>query len=336
MTQPGRSTQALIDELVRSTGCPDAPEAIRAKAREVIDRYVAEFGEPQLPISVDVLASLCGISRSDDLPVHSPDAELVPDGSGGVTMRVHPDRPETRQRFSVAHEISHTFFPDYATKTWCRPDARYRDRLRPEDYLETLCDIGASELLFPQPWFSRDAAGVTDGAGLIRLASTYHGSREATLRRYVETSSEPVAVVYFTWKLKPVQKGIVGNPDQKNLFGISAEDARREALKLRIEYSVASTSFKAEGHFLPRDKSVENDGPLYRAAASGQPADGECHLDLGQAAGTYRVWAVPLWTADEDLGVAGEQMVAAVLRPLNVRRPTKKRGSAGGPMLFDG
>ena len=56
MMHPARSTQSLIDELVRSTGCRDASEAIRAKARELIDLHVASFGEPSLPISVDVLA----------------------------------------------------------------------------------------------------------------------------------------------------------------------------------------------------------------------------------------------------------------------------------------
>lgn len=333
MTHPVQSTQALIDELVRSTGCRDASEAIRAKAKELISLHVASFGEPSLPISVDILASLRGIGRSDEAPIHSPDAELVPDGQGGVTMRVNPDRPGTRLRFSVAHEISHTFFPDYTTKSWCRTDARYRDREKPEDFLEMLCDIGAAELLFPQPWFGRLAAAVTDAAGIISLATTFHSSREAAIRRYAETSPDSVAAVFFIWKLKPTQKGTVGNSAQTNFFGISAEDELREALRLRIEYSVASESFKADGHFLPKDKSVENDGPIYRAAATGLPVDDQCHLDLGQAAGTYRVSAIPLWTAEDQRGAAGENSVAAILFPVSVRRPAKKQ-SYTGPGLF--
>src|SRR5690606_10886351 len=219
--QQARSTQALIDELVRSTGCRDAQEAIRIKARELIQQHVASSGPPASPISVDVLASLRGIGRSDDAPVHSPDAEIVPDGHGGMTMRVNVDRPETRQRFSIAHEVSHTFFPNYTSKEWCRTDARYRDRENPDDFLEMLCDIGAAELLFPQPWFGRDAAAVTDAAGIISLASTYRASREAAIRRYVETSPDSVTAVFFIWKLKPTQKGTVGNSSQTNLFGIS-------------------------------------------------------------------------------------------------------------------
>ena len=99
----------MIDELVRSTGATDAFEAIRLKARELTSLFVATFGDPETPIDVDVLASLRGIQRSSEPPVLSEDAELVPDGVGGVQMRVNADRPETRQRFSVAHEISHTF-----------------------------------------------------------------------------------------------------------------------------------------------------------------------------------------------------------------------------------
>src|SRR5438132_6624486 len=161
-----RSTEALIDELVRSTGAVDAPSAIRASARELIALYVSSFGEPTMPINIDVLASLRGITRSDEMPLHSPDAELVPDGLGGVAMRVNPDRPDTRVRFSVAHEVSHTFFADYTTKAWCRTDARYRDRSNPDDFLEMLCDIAAAELLLPQPWFSKNASAVTSARGL--------------------------------------------------------------------------------------------------------------------------------------------------------------------------
>lgn len=335
MTSPQRSTASLIEELVRSTGAADAAAAIRLHAQGLIRQYVETFGEPERPINVDVLASLRGIGRSEERPMYSDDAELVPDGTGGVTMRVNPDRPETRLRFSVGHEISHTFFPDYTTKTWCRPDARFRDRDDPDQYLESLCDIGASELLFPLPWFSNDAQTVADANGLIQLAKTYHASREATMRRYAETSADSVAAVFFTWKLKPTQISTVGRADQGNLFGISAEQEKRDALRLRIEYTAMSESFKSGGHFLPRDKSVENDGPIFLAASSGRPAEGVCDLDLGQASGRYQVWAIPLWTADTQLGAKGENAVAAILRPVLVRKPKRKKNNNEGSRLFE-
>jgi hypothetical protein len=328
------STQALIEQLVRETGASDAPAAIRLKARALLTTYVAQFGEPVMPIEVEELASLLGISRSDEPPVLSPDAELVPDGLGGVTMRVNADRPETRQRFSIAHEISHAFFPEYAAKAWCRTDARYRNRANPDDFLEMLCDIGAAELLLPEPWFSRDAAAATSADGLADLATTYRASREATLRRYAEMSSESAVAVFLSWKLKPTQRGTVGNPDQISFFGITPEEERRDALRLRIDYAIPSPVFLADGHFLPKDKSVDHEGPIYAAAASGKPHDADCYLDFGQASGTYRVSAVPLWTPNDELGANGENAVVALLRPLQVRKPRMKHSTSGRD-LFD-
>jgi hypothetical protein len=307
---------------------------MRQKARELIQTYVASFGEPTMLLDMDVLASLRGIHRSDEKPLHSPDAELSPNGDGGVTIRVNPDRPETRQRFSVAHEISHTFFPDYSTKGWCRTDARYREHANPDEYIEMLCDIGGAELLFPEPWFSKDAAQVSNANGLLHLARTYQASREATIRRYAELSPASVAAVFFVWKLKPTQESRIGRTDQGNFFGVTPEQEVEGALRLRIEYAIVSETFKTDGHFLPKDKSVENDGPIYRAASTASPAEDECFLDLGQAAGVYRIWAIPLWTAKEETGANGEAAVAAILWPTLVQKPRHRTSGTGAPSLW--
>jgi len=332
------TTQKFIDELVQSTGANSAEEAIRAKARHLIHTCEAMFGRPEMPIDVSILTGLQGIHASEDLPIQSPDAELAPRSEGGVEMRVHPDRPETRKRFSIAHEISHTFFPEYEKKSWCRTDARYRSRNDPDQYLEMLCDIGAAELLFPLPWFSEDANQVSDASGLVALADSYHGSREATLRRFAELSTEPIAAVFFTWKLKPVQKGVVDNEGQANLFGISHEDQVRDALQLRIDYSIPSESFSQLGHYLPPEKSIKNDGPIFKASSTASCFDGECYLDFGPARGTYNVMAIPLPTDRNQRGPNGEYSVAAIVRPVAVQKAKKKRTSApdNSPTLFDG
>ena len=296
------------------------------EAVEAIDKFTQMFGEPDaMPLDLRALASFLGIKQADTAPTFSPDAEIAPDGTGGIEMRVNPDRPETRQRFSIGHEITHTFFSDHSSRTWPRADARYRDLSNPSDYLEMLCDVGAAELVFPRRWFARHAADVRSAADLIALASTYRASRHATLRRYAELHTDRVAAVFFSWKLKPTQEGYVGREEQTNLFGISADEEIRDALRLRIDYPIPSQSFTADGYFIPRDKSVKNDGPLYAAATSGQPCDGPCELDLGQAR-DLPVHAVPLWTPEDEVGPSGEHAVAAIVRPLAVpvRVPRKK------------
>lgn len=327
------TTRDIIDALVRSTSAPDAFAAIRMKARNAIEQFRATFGNLTMPLDVDVLASLLGIGRSNDAPAHSRDAELVSVGDGRVAIRVNPDRPETRKRFSVAHEISHTFFSNYQTKTWCRTDARYRRRDNPDDLLEMLCDIGASELILPTPWFIQDAAAVTTGAGLVELARKYAASREATLRRFAESHPGNVAAVFFSWKLKPTQQSTIGNVDQHSLFDEDPAENARRAKRLRLDYSISSPKFAEAGHYLPADKSVENDGPLYEAASTGRPSEGECRLDLGPAGGRYRVLAVPIWTDDGDLGSAGENALGAIIEPLDVK-VSKGKWVESGPKLF--
>jgi IrrE N-terminal-like domain len=335
MTAPRGAAQALIERLVQNSGERDAESAIRARAAQVIDEFVMIFGEPeQMPLDLLALASFLGIKLGDDAPSFSPDAELAPDGRGGVEMRLNPDRPETRQRFSIGHEITHTFFPEYSSHVWPRADARYRDLNDPNDYLEMLCDIGAAELVFPRRWFSRHAANVTTAAGLVELAQTYRASRQATVRRFAELNTGEVAAVFLSWKLKPTQRNEVGRVEQPNLFGTSPEEEVRQVLRLRVEYSIPSPTFREAGHFVPRDKSVQPATPLHDAAVTASHTQGECHLDLGQSSGLYRIHAVPLWTPEEDRGPNGEVAVAAILRPVKVRRPKKKCDTTETPSFF--
>ena len=334
-TPPLGGTREIIESLVSSTGEADPVSAIRQKATRAIDSYVEVFGEPDsMPLDLLALASFLGIKKSDALPAFSPDAELTPDSDGGVEMRVNPDRPETRQRFSIGHEITHTFFPDHSSHVWTRADARYRDLSDPNDYLEMLCDVGAAELVFPRRWFLEDAKTVDDAAKIVGLAARYKASREATVRRYAELHSERVAAIFFSWKLKPTQKGLVGRTDQANIFGITPQEEMDDALRLRIDYAILSHAFSASGSFLPRDKSIENNGPLYQASATGKPTDGDVYLELGRASGNYRVHAIPLWTPASNRGPRGENAIAAILRPRDVKK-LKKIARPLAPGLFD-
>lgn len=334
MTVPPGTTQILIDGLVAATGVADPVEAVRLRASQAVESYVSMFGEPdEMPLDLVTLASVLGIKKSDDPPLYSPDAELAPDGAGGVEMRLNPDQPETRQRFSIGHEITHTFFPDHSTHVWTRTESRHRDLSDPNDYLEMLCDVGAAELVFPRRWFVRDAREVDTAAGILGLAGRYKASREATVRRYAELHHESVAAVFLEWKLKPTQQGRVGRAEQGNLFGISAEEEVRTALRLRVDYAIPSALFASAGYYIPPDKSVESSGPLYVSASTGQPADGDVALDLGRTRVTCRVHAIPLWTATDARGPNGENAVAAVIRPLSVKATPRKK-STPGPGLF--
>jgi hypothetical protein len=100
--------------------------------------------------------------------------------------------------FSIAHEISHTFFPNSIT------GARFRNICANEskeaNELERLCDLGASELLMPTSAFQAAAGSVgfslsnvptlmqffgsSFEATAFRLASAHPGIAIAGLLRY--------------------------------------------------------------------------------------------------------------------------------------------------------
>ena len=90
------------------------------------------------------------LARIRGVPVrpvdHVVDARTVPTGTG-FRIEYKPTRPRARSRYSIAHEIAHTFFED------CADTIRYRraSRKTPSDewQLEVLCNIGAAEILMP-------------------------------------------------------------------------------------------------------------------------------------------------------------------------------------------
>ena len=182
--------------LLRDTGETDPRLAIRRKVEGVIDR-LRRFGEPQPPFDMTLLASLLGIRLSEAPPAHSEDAEIAPGRDGHLELRLNQERPEVRRRFSVGHEIGHTFFPGYEQSVQTRKPTK-RDWSDPADVVEHLCDCAASELLFPLPWFADDVRGrARTASSLVTLADDYKASREAMLRRYAEIHEEAVAVVFL-------------------------------------------------------------------------------------------------------------------------------------------
>ncbi|MFT5325322.1 MAG: hypothetical protein ACI8P0_003190 [Planctomycetaceae bacterium] len=88
--------------------------------------------------------------------------------------------------------------------------------------------------------------------------------------------------------------GSVGNKDQQNLFGISPEGEIQEALRLRIESTIAGGAFKTDGHFLPADKSIGNEGPIYKASVSGNLATVNATLIWGKQLNIKHIGRAPV------------------------------------------
>lgn len=157
----------------------------RAKAAALLAMDQGWQGPPFDPISLAKILKLPIAPRAD-----IPDARTVPIGSG-ISIEFNPLRPRGRVRFSIAHEIAHSFFPDCAEQVRNRGSSHSST---PDEWqLEVLCNIGAAELLMPTGSFPELAKANLEIHGLIELRKKFDVSTEALFIRAVKLTAEPYA-----------------------------------------------------------------------------------------------------------------------------------------------
>jgi Zn-dependent peptidase ImmA (M78 family)/O-acetyl-ADP-ribose deacetylase (regulator of RNase III) len=120
------------------------------------------------------------------------DARTVPVGAERLQIEYNPNRPIQRIRYSIAHEIAHTFFPDCAERV--RHRAAATESVPVERELEMLCNLGAAELLMPTGSFPDLKAKLLTIEGLLELRKQYQVSAESVSLRYVNMTEQPIAV----------------------------------------------------------------------------------------------------------------------------------------------
>lgn len=143
-------------------------------------------GPPFNPLALAELLEIPTEARSDIA-----DARTVPLTKSAFRLEYNPLRPRGRLRFSIAHEIAHTLFPD------CAEAVRHRGGTEPgsadEWQLETLCNIGAAELLMPSGSFTELAGEALSVENVLKLRKQFDVSVEACLIRLIKMSRRPAA-----------------------------------------------------------------------------------------------------------------------------------------------
>lgn len=158
------------------------------------------------PVPVRDIAAAIDIYEICEEPLSGLEGGLIvaDDKSEGAIL-VHRDRPETRKRYTIAHEIGHYVNPWHKSDSpegfRCRARDMAIERHAPNDRaakMEVEANQFAAELLMPRQEvgkFLRGKAGA-DIDHIIGMADRFHVSREAAARRYVAHVGEPVAVVF--------------------------------------------------------------------------------------------------------------------------------------------
>jgi len=211
------------------------------------------------------------------------DAMLVPTGRGFQILCDPSVRSRGRIRFSIAHELAHTFF-DEASRDWNRRSSAGVD----ERALERLCDHGAAAIVMPRRAFRAcmDAEGER-APSVSALALRFAVSREAAAVRMVECgSSRLLGVGFFAYGTR--LRG-AGTPGDRHAYRV-----RRVFTKPGVPY------------LFPPGKSVPDTSAIYRASIVPGESRGVERFELGGASGRFEVSAVSVrGRAEGPPGVCG-------------------------------
>ncbi len=174
--------------VMQFAGDSDPIELITEKAEDEVLRAMQAGwqGPPFDPFKLADFLEIPTNPREDVL-----DARIVPAGSRRVQIEFNPNRSRGRLRFSIAHEIAHTLFPD------CIESVRNRGQAtgtRNDDWqLELLCNIAAAEFLMPVGGEIDPKIPITID-NLLRLQKEFDVSTEAISIRLAKVTTEPCTI----------------------------------------------------------------------------------------------------------------------------------------------
>ena len=168
-------------------GKDDPIRAITQRAREVVLTAMDKgwSGPPFDPLALSDLLNLRTAPRADIR-----DARTVSEGEG-LCIEYNPSRPRGRVRYSIAHEIAHTLFPDCSDQIRNRVP---RHAMAGDDWqLEMLCNIAAAEFLMPIGSLGTVKQQDLNIDRILELRKEYDVSTEAVLLRAVHATDAPCA-----------------------------------------------------------------------------------------------------------------------------------------------
>ena len=157
---------------------------IRSKIDELWRNIEARGERVAAPVNLETLFEYCGIIEVDYRP-------MIPEGvlrveQEGFSLFIQSNfrkqaNSRRRERFTVAHEICHTFFYDREVS----PPKKIRGAPRGQR-LESLCNFGAGVLLVPDqllPQVNRNSLVITCLEDVRALTSQFEVSIDVMLRR---------------------------------------------------------------------------------------------------------------------------------------------------------
>ena len=216
------------------------------------------------PVDVERLAIRVGIKEIRKANI-SVDGILLPTQEGFV-LTINENSHPTRQRFTCAHEIAHTYFEPLHCELRVANTQDTAMIKTCNGNLEHLCDIAATHILMPDQMFKQAALkfGVSIEA-INHLADMFQTSIRATAIRFVETSREPTVLIFSQ---------VYDKPDSSP--------------KLRVRWSAQRRrSSSSNSYYIPPFVSIGDDSKIYQAYKTEGIYKGFENFDIGNLKGAY-------------------------------------------------
>ncbi|MCB9840168.1 MAG: ImmA/IrrE family metallo-endopeptidase [Phycisphaeraceae bacterium] len=227
----------------RFAGNRDPVQAIVDRARDLTLRAMDE-GWPGPPFDPSELAKWLNLDVIPCADIR--DARIVPKPDLGLSIEFNPNRSRGRVRYSIAHEIAHSLFPDCAEAVRNRSDRD--EQVGDEWQLEMLCNLAAAEILMPLgtlPDLGKRTLNIDE---LMDLRREFDVSTEALLLRYIRLTPQSCA-----------------------LIALSRQESGAYADRYRIDYAVPSSTWTEE---IPSGSYSSDGGLVTECTAIGYTAKG--------------------------------------------------------------
>lgn len=176
--------------------------------RKAVRSAFPELDELEPPVDVKSLASKRGVQRIRTVVMQADGIiSLVKGSVGEYLIDLNKSHPESRRRFTCAHEIGHTFFFDLDDEIDTRARLQIEDgnltNVNSNRHEEYLCNVAAAEILMPRRAFTArlDSAGPS-AKNIITLSRQFKTSLWATARRMVEIYRY-INLVVALWEHQP-------------------------------------------------------------------------------------------------------------------------------------
>lgn len=126
---------------------------------------------------------------------------LLSPTQGGFNIKLARGMSYGRKRFSIAHEIAHTFFYDCNSKSEPRKKIMGISRRDEED----ICDIAAAEILMPLSLMEKELSNfdVVDILKILDLSNKFQVSIHAMTKRLYEMGLVKQLIIFLSFRGAP-------------------------------------------------------------------------------------------------------------------------------------